>query len=244
LRHVVMGSSMIPLYLPDGTPVVTVDGEGPLFEPAVTGTGFVIAGGRVVTNRHVVNALETGPFASFMASPQIKPVRTRLTGYAPGKTEPFQLEVATISDDYDLAALSAPHTDLAELALQFGSDTPELGESVVVLGYPMGLNAVLARAGTQYRESALSDDISDTWSMAAKLAADGEISPLASSGIIAQVTGSAVVYDAETASGGSGGPILTLDNKVIAVNTAILPGFGGSNLGIPIAAVVELLALN
>ena len=41
--------------------------------------------------------------------------------------------------------------------------------------------------------------------------------------------------------GGSGGPVLALDGKVVAVNAAILPEFAGSNLGVPVAMVRELL---
>jgi len=242
LRHVVIAGTEVPLYLANGTPVLNIDGRGPVFEPVVTGTGFVVAGGRIVTNRHVVNSWETGPLAAFIASPDLEPVRTQLTGYAPDLLDAFELQVNAISSDHDLAVLSTNAVKLEKFALEFGSRTLGPGEPVVVLGYPFGIQAILARAGTEYIDLARSDDISDAWAMAAKLVANGAIRPLASSGIIAQVTGAHVVYDAETASGGSGGPILTLDNKVIAVNSAILPGFGGSNLGIPVEAVSRLLA--
>ena len=56
------------------------------------------------------------------------------------------------------------------------------------------------------------------------------------------MTSAAVVYDADTTSGGSGGPVVNLDGEVIAVNMAILPEFGGSNLGVPIDKARELLA--
>jgi S1-C subfamily serine protease len=65
--------------------------------------------------------------------------------------------------------------------------------------------------------------------------------PLATRGIVGQVTSANVVYDAETTRGGSGGPVLSLDGRVVAVNTAILPEFGGSNLGIPVARVRALI---
>jgi len=50
-----------------------------------------------------------------------------------------------------------------------------------------------------------------------------------------------VVYDAETTHGGSGGPVLNLEGGVLAVNAAILPQFGGSNLGVPAAEAVRLM---
>ena len=67
------------------------------------------------------------------------------------------------------------------------------------------------------------------------------MAPLASRGIVGQVTSASVVYDAETTSGGSGGPVLTLEGRVVAINTAILPEFGGSNLGVPAADALILL---
>ena len=56
-----------------------------------------------------------------------------------------------------------------------------------------------------------------------------------------QVTGDAIVYDAETTHGGSGGPVLGVDGKVVAVNAAIIPRFGGSNLGVPASEARRLI---
>jgi S1-C subfamily serine protease len=55
------------------------------------------------------------------------------------------------------------------------------------------------------------------------------------------VTRAAVVYDAETTHGGSGGPVLDINGNVIAVNAAIIPEYGGSNLGVPADRVRSLL---
>ncbi len=53
--------------------------------------------------------------------------------------------------------------------------------------------------------------------------------------------GSAIIYDAETTSGGSGGPVFNLEGEVIAINRATLPAFGGSNIGVPIGHAIALL---
>ena len=55
------------------------------------------------------------------------------------------------------------------------------------------------------------------------------------------MTDAAVVYDAATAAGGSGGPVLGLDGRVLAINAAILRNFNGSNLGVPIEPALRLL---
>jgi S1-C subfamily serine protease len=73
------------------------------------------------------------------------------------------------------------------------------------------------------------------------LTTDSALAPLATAGVVGQVTDGAVVYDAETTHGGSGGPVLDLDGRVLAINTAILPEFGGSNLGVPAVEAFRLL---
>ena len=60
-------------------------------------------------------------------------------------------------------------------------------------------------------------------------------------GIIAQMTESAVIYDADTTQGGSGGPVFNLKGEVVAVNAAIVPGYTGSNIGVPIDFVWRLV---
>ena len=50
-----------------------------------------------------------------------------------------------------------------------------------------------------------------------------------------------LVYDAQTTSGGSGGPLFNDSGKVIGVNFAILSGFSGSNFAVPISRAAKLL---
>ncbi|NDQ56300.1 MAG: hypothetical protein GZ088_04400 [Acidipila sp.] len=67
------------------------------------------------------------------------------------------------------------------------------------------------------------------------------IRPITTQGHIGDVERERIVYDAQTTSGGSGGPLFNLQGKVIGVNYAILRGFGGSNFGIPIRYADPLL---
>ena len=87
------------------------------------------------------------------------------------------------------------------------------------------------------------DAVVDFWQVASRLSRAGFIRPLASRGIVAQVMESAVAYDADTTSGGSGGPVIRLDGSVVAVNTAILPEYGGSNLGVPTSQIHDLTSV-
>ena len=75
----------------------------------------------------------------------------------------------------------------------------------------------------------------------AALPAGGYLTPLATLGIVGQLTEGTIVYDAVTMSGGSGGPVINLDGEVVAVNAAIIPGFTGSNLGVPASEAARLL---
>ena len=103
---------------------------------------------------------------------------------------------------------------------------------------------MLARAGDRFTEALSKQPGVDFWGIAEALSKAGLIQPLASRGIVGQANAQAIIYDAETTQGGNGGPVLNLEGQVVAVNTAILRGFGGSNIGVPAAHVRELLNSN
>ncbi len=109
------------------------------------------------------------------------------------------------------------------------------------MGYPTGLRSMLAQTGDAFIEKLQAGENLDFWAVAARLSEEQFIRPLASRGIIGQVTQATVVYDAETTHGGSGGPVLDINGNVIAVNAAIIPEYGGSNLGIPAEYARRLL---
>ena len=104
------------------------------------------------------------------------------------------------------------------------------------------MRALLARADTVFVDQITSGEEANFWTVARQLSEAGRIDALATRGIVGHVSTTAVVYDAETAGGGSGGPVVDLNGKVVAVNAAILLEFGGSNLGVPVRYVRELLA--
>ena len=126
---------------------------------------------------------------------------------------------------------------------QLAEEPPEPGDAVIVMGFPLGLRALMARTNPDFVEDLREARITDFWEVAERLSRAGHVTPLASRGIVGQVTTQNVVYDAETTSGGSGGPVLSLDGQVVAINVAILPEFGGSNLGVPAARASELLSV-
>lgn len=238
-----------PLRLPDGRTQVTTGGEGPLVQIFYTGTAFVVSeDGLVVTNRHIAYPWEFEQNAQFTLNAGFDADRRALVGFLPGFEHPIALEPVAASDDADVAVLritppaqsGAPPFEMPPL-LALATDVPALGDEVVVMGYPLGVDALLARVDPKFAEGLLSRGPVTFWEVGQALAVGGYIEPLNTQGIVGQVTGTTIVYDAETTSGGSGGPVVALDGTVVAVNTAILSQFSGSNLGVPARYVRALL---
>jgi S1-C subfamily serine protease len=98
----------------------------------------------------------------------------------------------------------------------------------------------LARAGPDVAER-IAGDVTGVSQIVSKLATEKLIRPTTTQGHIGDVLKDKIVYDAATTSGGSGGPLFDRDGKVIGVNFAILNGFGGSNLAVPVRYANELL---
>ncbi|MDH3667862.1 MAG: serine protease [Paracoccaceae bacterium] len=241
LRHV-MSDEGVPVITPWGQPLLSLTGDGPVAEVQFTGTAFLVGEtGRLVTNRHVAMPWESAGTPQQLEGDMMEPAVLRFIAYFPGRAEPVDLRIVHASDSSDLALLEvdAPSVQLAGLTLADQGATA--GDEVIVMGYPTGLRSLLAQSGVAFLEELEDAGEVDFWRVAERLAEVGMIAPLASRGIVGQVAPEAVVYDAETTHGGSGGPVLDSDGRVIAINSAILPEFGGSNLGIPVTRLRELL---
>lgn len=239
--RLVLGVDGRPRLGAGGVPVTLLGGEGPVFESAYTGSGFLAAdGGLVVTNRHVARPWDFDRRLRTFVERGYRP-DLRLVGYAPGIAAPFELRVAALSATSDLAVLLSHALGRASPVLPLREASPSPGEEILVLGYPAGIDAVLARSSAPFADSLVRSG-ADFWAIARRLSEVGLVRPLASRGIVGQVTRASVVYDAATTRGGSGGPVLDLDGRVVAVTVAVMTDFGGSNLGVPIEEVHKLLA--
>jgi len=231
------------LRLPMGPPVLTLEGDGPVAENNFTGTSFVLAdGGLMLSNRHVALPWEQDVRLETMSKRGLEPVMISFRGYAPGTDSAFDVETGEVSEEADLVLLHSEGLEKAGSGLVLGDEQPGPGSRVIVMGYPTGLRALLARAGEDFIEKIDDEDDVDYHKLADELARAGHIKPLSSLGIVAQVSDSALVYDADTTHGGSGGPVLNMKGEVVAVNAAIIPGYTGSNIGVPVRFVRELLS--
>lgn len=232
-----------PTLGPDGEVPVTTEGLGPVFEARYTGTGFIASSdGLIVTNRHVAVPWEFDEAAAGILARGYTPVMRRFIAYMPGVKTPFQVQTVRVSDEADLALLRGSAIADPIIALSLSITPVHPGQEVIVLGYPLGIRALMARTGATFVQQLLSEGDVDFWTAAERLAAGGYIAPLASRGIIGQVTLETVVYDAQTTHGGSGGPVLSTTGEVVAINSAILAEYGGANLGVPAEQARRLLA--
>lgn len=235
---------------PDGRPIIrpwgpalTHEGQGDVFEIYFTGTGFLVDPeiGLVVTNRHVAVPWEFDGNAEGILSRGFNGVMRRFVAYPRGSPAPLPATLVASSSDADVSVLRVPDLPEGVEALTFAGTSPSPGDEVLVVGYPLGVRALVARSDPAFLETLAQAADTTFWAVARRLAEEGYMAPLVSRGIVGQVTSRAVVYDAETTTGGSGGPVLSMDGHVIAVNAAILPEFGGSNMGVPAEHGVALM---
>lgn len=231
-----------PMAGPDGLPAVTVEPPGPRVERHVTGTAFVVgAEGLLLTNRHVARPWEHEKPAQDLVGRGYEPRLERVVAYLPGFAEGQEAETVVVSEEVDLAVLVSPGLAGRARPLELAGAPPAPGEPVVVLGYPIGIQALLGRADPRTVDRLLAGEGVNFWSVARRLSREGRILPLATHGIVGQVSEAAVVYDARTARGGSGGPVLDALGRVVAINAVVLPDFLGANMGVPVTAVDALL---
>ena len=241
LRHV-LDPSGEPMSTPFGQPLIDPNGNGAPFEIKFTGTGFLLKdSGELVTNRHVALPWASGDKLQAFAKGGLAPETLRLVAYLSGRPGPVVTELVRVSESSDLALLRLKAPVISGRGLSLAEELPSAGDEVIVMGFPTGLRTLLAQAGPEFLELLESSGESDFWTIATRLSERGLIVPLASRGIIGQISASGVVYDAETTHGGSGGPVLDGEGNVVAVTAAIIPEYGGSNFGVPVSKLKKLL---
>ena len=150
---------------------------------------------------------------------------------------------------YDVVGISAPGPYVVDLqrggirhiALAESRDSAVGGSPVVLLGYPTAIEAILARTGTATLQAIAASSKGDPKQLMEELARRHLIKPVATQGHIGDVLPDKIVYDAQTTSGGSGGPLFNDQGQVIGINFAIVRDFGGSNFAIPVRFGESLL---
>jgi DNA-binding response OmpR family regulator/S1-C subfamily serine protease len=245
LRYAGLNSQGEPLQDSDGNPVLTLEGNGPEVKVDVFGTGFPAGPeGRIITNRHVAQPWWGNDELSDLTNQGFTPEISSIHAYFPNDPRAFNAEINEISKETDLASMRVNMKDLKRqvLMIDVGKTAAVTGEPIVLMGYATGLAAILARTDEETAQSIMAHSGSDVSQVLDELARRNLIHPLITQGHIGDILPDKIVFDAQTTSGGSGGPLFNKDGKVIGVTFAVLKGFGGSNFGIPIRFSEPLLA--
>jgi DNA-binding response OmpR family regulator/S1-C subfamily serine protease len=244
LRYAGMNPQGEPLQDSDGNPIFTLDGPGPEVKLDVFGTGFIAgADGKVMTNRHVAEPWWNNDDLASLTDQGFQAEISAIRAYFPGDPRAFHAEIQEISKGTDLATMRINMQGLKRSVLSVDSskDAALPGQPIVLMGYATGLAAILARTDDATAQKIMSQSGGDISQVMDEIAKLGLIRPLITQGHIGDVLPDKIVFDAQTTSGGSGGPLFNRQGKVIGVTYAVLKGFGGSNFGIPIRLSQSLL---
>jgi serine protease Do len=243
LRYGAINPDGEPLRDSDGSVVYTLEGRAPEVREDYFGTGFIAGENQILTNHHVAQPWWKDEDLSAATQQGLQPTIAEMTAYFPDATTGIPLSISQISDEADLAVLRGDISSLKRPILKIDGrkEAAVSGQPLISLGYATGISAILARAG----EDAVKDIVRVTGGDPKKIVDELQqrklIRPLVTQGHIGDILPDKIVYDAQTTSGGSGGPLINRDGQVIGVTFAVVRGFGGSNFGVPIRYAQPLL---
>ena len=244
LHYAEMTSSGEPKTDEHNNPLLSLTGSGPEVHLDVFGTGFLAsADGQILTNHHVAEPWWQNDDLKEMVDQGIEPVVAEMSAYFPGVPRGIAINTEKISSAADVAVVKGNVSELGikQIALADSRRSAVSGGPVVLLGYPTALDAILARAGAETLQSIAAASKGDPKQVMEELARRKLIRPVTTQGHIGDVLPDKIVYDAQTTSGGSGGPLFNNEGKVIGINFAMVREFGGSNFAIPVAFGESLL---
>jgi S1-C subfamily serine protease len=244
LRYAGLTSSGEPITDEHNNPLVSVTGTGPEVHMDAFGTGFLAsASGQILTNHHVAEPWWQNDDLKEMVDQGLEPAIAEMKAYFPGVPHGIAITTERISSAADVAVLKGNISELGlrKIALADGHGAAVSGSAIVLLGYPTALDAILARAGAETIQSIATASKGDPKQVMEELARRNLIRPVTTQGHIGDVLPDKIVYDAQTTSGGSGGPLFNSQGKVIGINFAMVREFGGSNFAIPVGYGKSLL---
>ncbi|MGB2901231.1 MAG: trypsin-like peptidase domain-containing protein [Candidatus Acidiferrum sp.] len=232
-----------PLKDSDGNPVYTLEGRAPEVRADFFGTGFIVGEGRILTNHHVVQPWWKNDELASVLSQGLTPAIAEMSAYFPEAAAGVSVSISQISDEADLALVKGDFSSLKRPILKIDprKEAAISGQPLLSLGYATGLSAILARAGEEAVDEIVKTTGGDPKKVVDELERRKLIRPLVTQGHIGDVLADKIVYDAQTTSGGSGGPLINRNGEVIGVTFAVVRGFGGSNFGVPIRYAQPLL---
>jgi S1-C subfamily serine protease len=244
LRYLRVDARGRPVPGPLGWPRMSADGQGPIVRTTFLGTGFLASrDGAILTSRHVTRPWDADPaLADLLEQEGLRPRVAQLRAFFPGVPEPVSLSSVKASETADLIVLRGkPPRSAPVLPLDFEGGDAMLGRPVIVLGYPAGLELLLARVAPALLETLIdrsvteiTDETVDVPLLLEKLSRLNQIRPYPTWGRLADKRPHQLAHDAGTSIGGSGGPIFATSGRVIGLNSAIARDFDSAGLGVPI----------
>ena len=243
LRFAGVDANGDPLLDDSGNPIITTEGTGRAVHAHVFGTGFLVdAAGHILTNHHVLEPSWHNNELIPVSGDDFEATVLSQHAYFPGSEEALPVHVDGLREDVDLGLASVNlmknHPKPVPIEKQPG---PASGSAIVLMGYPTAVDAILARIDDATLKEITQASSHGTEDLVQELARRKLIRPLATQGHLGVVSTDRLVYDAQTTSGGSGGPVFNSGGKVIGVNFAILTSFSGSNFAVPISYAVKML---
>jgi DNA-binding response OmpR family regulator len=231
-----------PLADVRGNPIVTTEGGTRPVYMHVFGSGFLIdTTGRILTNHHVLQPWWHNAQAIPVPIDTFEPTIVSMSAYFPGNETALLMRVRSLSEDFDLGVASVDLPENHPRPVTIDQQAAISGSPVVLIGYPTGVEGILARLDEPTLKRIAQAVGNNTEGLVQELARRKLIRPLVTQGHLGVVGPDRLVYDAQTTSGGSGGPVFNASGKVIGVNFAILAGFSGSNFAVPISRAAKMV---
>jgi S1-C subfamily serine protease len=221
-----------------------LEGGGPELRLDFLGTAFVAGkDGLLLTNHHVAEPWWQNAEIKPLLDQGVRPVITSMHAYFPGLTIPLSASTVQVSQAADVSAVRVADLPRHISALPLAGNTENVngGDAIILIGYPTALAGILARVDEKTATELMSSP-RDPDTLLRELAKRRLIRPLSTQGHIGDVRPDRLVYDAQTTSGGSGGPVIDLNGKVVGVNYAILNGFAGASFAVPAHNAQELVS--
>jgi S1-C subfamily serine protease len=227
-----------------GNVLVTTTGSGPPVHMHVFGSGFLIdSDGHVLTNHHVLQPWWHNAAAIPVPTATFEPKILTMRAYFPGNEKSMPVHIQGLSEEFDLGLATVELPENPPKPVTIEQQAAISGSPVVLIGYPTGIEGILARIDESVLKRIAQAAGNDAEALVQELAQRKLIRPLVTQGHLGVVSADRLVYDAQTTHGGSGGPVFNTSGKVIGVNFAILSDFSGSNFAVPISRTATVVAL-
>ncbi len=239
-------------------PVIEPDGNGPPVggSEGVSCTGFLIdQEGWIVTNRHCavpwagsVDAADAEFFQDL--GWEMRFIDGGPTVYFPTDAQGAVSSVEAISMDADVALLRIPPVSHLPLPLGAPGELPEIGELLVLAGYPTGLEYI-TQSRLQGEQDWEAYQAAERSGEAVSFLIDRDLLyPFVAVGRVNDLAAGEIVHDANTYGGASGSPVFGEQGEVVGVHHASNPfdldretglSIRGTDFTIRLAAQVSFL---